>query len=286
MAPIAATTSTGGPDYRNLLVGGFLQMAEAVTFGMPLEVWKTRQGAYPTESAATSFRAVYASGGVGAFWRGVNAKLIEAFTKGAVLIFAKQYLLDLCALFGMNRSAASTGAIAGAGGGIAQTVVMSPLTYVVTYNLKKPEEAKKLGMVNILKNAGLRGCYSSAPAMAMRQGSNWALRQGFNDLLVNQYRGIKKAELTVTEKVLCGLVGGAMACINQPVEVLRIRMQAEHVSGDKTANTRQVARMVMAESGPLGFFAGIIPRIGLAAYQTLFMVTFADMVSNKMRKQA
>lgn len=271
-------------DYRNLLVGGCLQMAEAGTFGMPLEVWKTRNGAYPKESAAQSFRAVLENGGPKAFWRGVNAKLVEAFSKGGVLVFAKQYILDICEMFGMERTSFLAGTIGGAGGGAAQTVVMSPLTYVVTFAMKRPEEARQLGMLRVMYNAGIRGCYGSAPAMAMRQASNWGLRQGFNDVIVAQYAKVKGSTPNFGEKIGCGLVAGAFACINQPVEVLRIRVQAEHVGGNKACSTTVAAKLVYQESGLMGFYAGIIPRIGLAAWQTLFMVTFADMVTQQIRE--
>lgn len=281
MAP--ATSASGTPDYRNLLIGGVLQVVEAATLGMPFEVWKTRNGAYTKESAAQSFRAVYATGGAKAFWRGSQSKMLEAFSKGAVLVFAKQYILDICIFAGMARDSFWTGAIAGAGGGVCQTVVMSPLTYVVTYGMKNPEKFKDLGTFGVLQQAGLRGCYSSAPAMMMRQASNWALRQGFNDAIAGQAKHVKGGNLTVPEKTLCAFLAGACSCINQPTEVLRIRVQAEYAGGNKAATTTSAARAVFAEAGFLGFYAGLIPRIGLAAWQTLFMCTFVDMVNEAMR---
>jgi hypothetical protein len=272
------------PDWRQLLIGGLMQSCEAGTFGMPLEVWKTRNGAYPKESARQSFNAVLEGGGPRAFWRGLDAKLVEAFSKGGVLVFAKQYILDVCELCGMERTSPLAGTLGGAGGGVAQTIVMSPLTYVVTYAMKKPEAYRSEGMLKIMYNAGLRGCYSSAPAMAMRQGSNWALRQFFNDVFVGWAKKAKGGELNFAERVSIGLLAGVAACINQPVEVLRIRVQAEHVGGNGGVTTSAAARLVYRDSGALGFFAGIIPRFGLAAWQTLFMVTFADMLSDMMRK--
>jgi len=260
-----------------------MQSCEAGTFGMPLEVWKTRNGAHPKESAYQSFHAVLENGGPRAFWRGLNAKLIEAFSKGGVLVFAKQWILDVCELCGMQRTSPIAGTIGGAGGGVAQTIVMSPLTYVVTYAMKKPEAFHQEGLFRVMYNAGLRGCYSSAPAMAMRQGSNWALRQGFNDVFVGWGKTAKGADLNMTERIIIGLLAGCCACINQPVEVLRIRVQAEHVGGNKGVTTAAAARLVYQESGALGFFAGIIPRFGLAAWQTLFMVTFSDKLSEMLR---
>lgn len=276
MAPAA----TGG-DPRDLAVGAVLQVVEAVTLGMPFEVWKTRNGAYTQETAMQSLRALYKDNGIKAFWRGSGAKVAEAGSKGAVLVYAKEAIIDMCVSSGMEKKSFATGSIAGAGGGVCQTVVMSPLTYVVTYKMKHPTENGK-GMVQILREAGLGRAYGSALPMALRQGSNWALRQGINDLFVGRATTAAGRPLTTPEKVVLGLVAGCCACINQPFEVLRIKVQSEQAMGKAGVTTMSAARGVMAESGAMGFFAGIIPRFGLAAWQTLFMVTFVTMAKEQM----
>ena len=65
-------------EAKNLIKGGVLQCAEAATLGMPFEVWKTYMGANRNESTMQAFRSVYRSGGVRAFYRGLEAKIVES----------------------------------------------------------------------------------------------------------------------------------------------------------------------------------------------------------------
>ena len=57
------------------------QCAEAATLGMPFEVWKTRMGRFRQESTIEAFKNVYKQGGIGAFWRGTSAKMVESASK-------------------------------------------------------------------------------------------------------------------------------------------------------------------------------------------------------------
>lgn len=118
-------------DLRN---GAVLQMAEAATLGLPLEVWKTRMGRFRSEGTLTAFRNVYNAGGGGiggvtAFWAGFAPKMIEAGTKGAVLMVAKEGIKDGLAKANVDPFLGAI--IAGGGGGVAQTVIISPMVSVL-----------------------------------------------------------------------------------------------------------------------------------------------------------
>jgi hypothetical protein len=60
-------------------------------------------------------------------------------------------------------------------------------------------------------------------------------------------------------------------------------MQAAAAAGD-TSQPGMVKVMVniVKDQGPLGLFKGIVPRIGLGVWQTLFMVTGAKMLKEWM----
>lgn len=127
MVSAGAPKKKGVKDLRN---GALLQMAEAATLGLPLEVWKTRMGRFRNEGTLTAFRNVYTNGGSGlpgvrAFWAGFTPKMIESGTKGAVLMVAKESLKDVCNKAGVDPFLGAI--LAGAGGGMAQTVVISPM---------------------------------------------------------------------------------------------------------------------------------------------------------------
>lgn len=127
MVAAAAPKKKGVKDLRN---GALLQMAEAATLGLPLEVWKTRMGRFRGEGTLTAFKNVYTTAGGGmsgvrAFWAGFTPKMIESGTKGAVLMVAKEGLKDACDKAGIDPFLGAI--LAGAGGGVAQTVVISPM---------------------------------------------------------------------------------------------------------------------------------------------------------------
>eukprot|EP00744_Colponema_vietnamica_P015490 GILI01021702.1.p1 GENE.GILI01021702.1~~GILI01021702.1.p1 ORF type:complete len:311 (+),score=67.90 GILI01021702.1:60-935(+) len=271
-------------DWRDLALGGGIQCCEAITLGMPFEVWKTQQISSirtgKIETVGESFSKLW-SGGIGRFYKGSSAKLAESFMKGGVLFFTSQITKDLIEEMGVQRTSSLSDMIGGFFGGVSQTVVMSPMTYVVTYKNAHPTNTDST--IGVLRKAGFKGMFSSAPAMAMRQGSNWALRFLFAKEVNNQYRKVKGAPLNTGEQIICGMVGGAMGCINQPAEVLRVVVQSRHAKGETNVTTRNSASMVYKNFGFAGFYTGVIPRMGLSAWQTLFMFTFAGMVRDSIR---
>lgn len=66
---------------------------------------------------------------------------------------------------------------------------------------------------------------------------------------------------------------GTLACWNHPFEVARIEMQAAASAGEKSRSMMEVFRMIVKTDGVKGLFQGLIPRVGLGIWQTLFMVT-------------
>merc|ERR1712199_82914 len=120
----------GQSKLKTIWQGGVLQCLEAATLGMPFEVWKTRMGRFRNESTMESFRALYKEGGVGKFWQGTSAKMVESATKGGVLLLSKESIKDSVMAAGISQTPA--GFIAGAGGGICQVSVMGPCTFLVT----------------------------------------------------------------------------------------------------------------------------------------------------------
>lgn len=83
----------------------------------------------------------------------------------------------------------------------------------------------------------------------------------------------KSVKLTVAEEAMAGIFGGALSTWNQPFEVIRIEAQANATKGLPPRSFMQTAQVIVKEAGVLGLFQGIIPRMGLCIYQTLFMVT-------------
>ena len=123
----------------------------------------------------------------------------------------------------------------------------------------------------------------------LRQGSNWASRQGLTDLCRTQIRSYRcsnggdpsQYRLGIFDETIAGTVGGMLSAWNQPFEVMRIDAQARGARGLPSRNVFQTAGAIISENGVAGLFQGIIPRMGLCVGQTLFMITVPYILKEK-----
>lgn len=147
----------------------------------------------------------------------------------------------------------------------------------------KSTSAVELARETYAKN-GWRGFYPGGSAIAVRQATNWASRQAFTEFVRVRMRlykyGDEKHKLTKGDEAVCGIIGGTLASWNTPFEVARIEMQARANAGQSSLNLVQVLSLVYKEQGVPGLFQGIIPRIGLNIWQTLFMVSLVHIIGD------
>ncbi|KAM0259750.1 hypothetical protein ACHAPA_010577 [Fusarium lateritium] len=143
--------------------------------------------------------------------------------------------------------------------------------------------------LGILRKEGIRGVNRGVNAVALRQISGWASRIGIARFAEGHIRAFQSkpadAKLTVWEKIVASTIGGALSCWNQPFEVLRVEMQSL-AAGHKTSSKPTMAaaaKRILATSGALGFFRGVVPRIGVAAWATICMVGFGDIAKEYVR---
>ncbi len=174
-------------------------------------------GRFRQETTIEAFKNVYKQGGgMGAFWRGTSAKMVESASKGSILLFSKEAIAN--SLLGAGVSQTTTGFLAGAGGGVCQVVVMGPCTFLITAAVTATD-GKHVSVTDkaaeVWKAKGIKGFYPGGTAIAFRQATNWACRQGFTDGIREQFRrinhgGDQKAKLSVGEEVASGIIGGAL----------------------------------------------------------------------------
>lgn len=282
---VAAAAAPAGKGYRDLRNGAVLQCCEAATLGMPLEVWKTRMGRFRSETTLGSLRTIVSTQGLGGLWQGLGPKMVESASKGAVLIYAKEAIADSLTAVGVSKT--STGFIAGAGAGVAQTVVMGPCTFLVTAVVTGGAQTTVLQAASkTWAEKGLVGFYPGGSAIAFRQATNWASRAGFTEAARGRMRkaiyGDEKAKLSLTQEAMCGCIGGMLSCWNHPFEVARIEMQAAAAAGEASVGMMGVFSNVYGQYGVRGLFQGLIPRMGLNIWQTLFMVSGATYIKERL----
>ncbi|CRG93542.1 mitochondrial carrier protein, putative [Plasmodium gallinaceum] len=292
---------------KDLIDGSILHCLETATLGLPLEVWKTRMCIYRNENTIKSFKNIY-NKGLGQFYAGFYAKLVESASKGAVLLLSKEQIINFCNNLNINKT--TSGFIGGACGGICQSLVMTPCTFFITASIDKKINYKEK-IVYILKNTGIKTLYKGNSAMCLRQGTNWASRQGITEWIrtkviqkknkkeekkikkiddINNIKSvndssnfsltneniIKKKEnsynLTTFEEIICGIIGGALSVWNNPFDVIRVHMQNNANNNIKLTFFQSFTNLYK-EGGILYLYKGVIPRCLLCIWQTLFMVT-------------
>ena len=70
-----------------------------------------------------------------------------------------------------------------------------------------------------------------------------------------------------------------MACWNHPFEVARIEMQAAAVAKEAKMSMTSTLSKIYQVNGIHGLFQGVVPRIGLGIWQTLFMVVLPKLIT-------
>ncbi|KAL2916573.1 hypothetical protein HK105_204006 [Polyrhizophydium stewartii] len=282
----------------NLGLGAAIQVFEVSTLGQPFEVVKTHMAANRSDTLLQSISKTYQRGGIGGFYQGlIPWAWIEASTKGAVLLFASSEIEHFTTST-LGLSKAVGGIVGGMGGGIAQAyTTMGFCTFMKTVEVtrhKNPGAAKSTWAVaaEIFRKEGIRGINKGVNAVALRQCTNWGSRLGIARITESTITGFRPVErrgepLSVAERLFASVVGGALACWNQPIEVIRVEMQSQKQDPLRPAKMTiaSTARWIWQTSGMLGFYRGVTPRIGLSVYLTVCMVFGGDQLKAWVAQQ-
>ncbi|GAA6005671.1 hypothetical protein JCM10207_005290 [Rhodosporidiobolus poonsookiae] len=285
--------------WSNIALGGIMNLFEVTTLGQPLEVIKTQMASQRGDSMGTALKKVWARGGVLGFYQGlIPWAWIEASTKGAVLLFAAAEIEG--AAMGAGIGPATAGLLGGMGGGVAQAyATVGFCTCMKTAEITRSKMA--VGgqaapstwqlFADMYRKEGIRGINKGVNAVAIRQMTNWGSRMGFARLVeqsIRSARGVPEGKkLDTLDRVAASTVGGALGCWNQPIEVVRVEMQsmAKGAGGANRPAKPTIANTlayIYKENGIKGLYRGVTPRIGLGIWQTVCMVSFADIVKEML----
>ena len=82
---------------------------------------------------------------------------------------------------------------------------------------------------------------------------------------------------------MSSVVGGALGCWNQPIEVIRVEMQSQVKGAGRPENPNilNTAKYIYEQHGLRGFYRGVTPRIGLSVYLTVCMVFGGDQIKER-----
>ncbi|KAL7548322.1 hypothetical protein ACHAWF_011607 [Thalassiosira exigua] len=243
------------PVVQTLARGSILKCLADLTGGLPLEVWKS---SVVLENIKSRER--------------LSPRMVEGLFSGGVLLVAKEGLHTMLSDYaspmltksiGMTIPPSVIGFVSGAGGGCAQSLVMGPTSLVVTACVavlkENGGESPSAFHVasRVVQERGIRGLYRGSPAVAMRQATNWASRQG------------------AWGELIAGCIGGTLSAWNTPFEVARIESQSGTMAENCDDGGKSLAATlhdIVEDRGVGALYVGLIPRAAQACYQTLFLV--------------
>ncbi|GAW15242.1 hypothetical protein ANO14919_046510 [Xylariales sp. No.14919] len=290
---IPSTLEKRKTPWRNLAIGACMNVVQVTSLGQPMEVLKTHVAANRKDSLLDAVRKTWARGGVSGFYQGlIPWAWIEASTKGSILILTSTEV-EHYAKTKLGTGNEIAGVLAGVAGGAAQayltmgtTTCMKTIEVTRSKSLQSGSPAKGTisTFLDIIRTKGIRGVNRGVNAVALRQITGWSSRIGISRVTETQIRSVTgkthNERLSFGEKILASSLGGALSCWNQPFEVLRVEMQSltNDPGRPEKLTMASTAKHIIKTSGVTGFFRGVVPRIGVAAWATICMVGLGDMV--------
>ena len=256
---------------RNLARGAAFKCSADLVGGLPCAVWtsncmvEARKSLAEQRGSLVVLRDMVRARGPRVLWSGVSARMVEGMLSGGLLLAAKEGLRSLGTACGLPPPVVA--AVAGAGGGCAQAIVMAPCALLVTRTATGGADSSvRATLADALRRGGVRELYKGSGAVACRQATNWASRQYCTEFIRPAFGPGVGGELAA------GVIGGAVSCWNTPFEVARVESVVRSAKRDDGEGVVGTMRLIVQERGPGGLFAGLLPRCFQAAYQTVFMV--------------
>ena len=226
----------------------------------PLDTVKTRIQNLPSGSVGLfgNIHRIYTKEGIAGFYRGLDAVYLGVIPKNAVRFAAFDTLHHQ---LGWNTLTA--GFLTGA---IEAVMVVNPTDVVKTrvqgrfHSFMEPQTTTTSTASNLVdtirsiwKTEGIGGFYRGVVFTVMRQSINQAsnfavfhwIRKNFGDIPVF---------------VAGGLSGAIGPCLNNPVDVIKTRIQCRRSTGGPPILST-VIRDIYREHGWVGFFRGLQPRL-------------------------
>ncbi|CAE7461548.1 SFC1 [Symbiodinium sp. CCMP2592] len=267
-AQVASPTSIALPKKKAhwavSFLAGFCSGATEVSVTMPLDTVKTycqvnRTGLGPVAGA----QQIYQLKGIHGFYFGLPAVLVQVAGKGAIRFTAFEqfkFLLQYCA------PKPSVDFLAGIGAGFAEAFLWTTPTErlkVLRQNDIKSGLNRYSSLVGSIRTVasdhGIRGLYAGIGATGIRQASGVGVRFAL-------YGHVKSALTTDPPQmwqsaVAGGITGCCSTLLNNPIDVIKSRIEAQDGNTKEYTSTLQAFRSILQQEGAMAFYKGIAPRL-------------------------
>lgn len=193
-------------------------------------------------------------------YKGLSVTLVGSIPKAGIRFggnaYCKKLLADDKGKLDMGRQF-----LAGMGAGTFEAILaVTPMETVKT-KLIETNKGMVEGVGLILKEKGIGGLYQGLFATILKQSSN----QGLRFMFFNKYKDIitdnGKKPMTPILALIGGMCAGCFSSLgNNPFDVVKTQMQGTQASQYK--GTLDCFRQILVSEGPMGFYKGLIPRLG------------------------
>eukprot|EP00468_Gymnochlora_sp_CCMP2014_P009296 CAMPEP_0167749204 /NCGR_PEP_ID=MMETSP0110_2-20121227/5270_1 /TAXON_ID=629695 /ORGANISM="Gymnochlora sp., Strain CCMP2014" /LENGTH=268 /DNA_ID=CAMNT_0007634317 /DNA_START=99 /DNA_END=905 /DNA_ORIENTATION=+ len=262
---------------------------------MPLELTKTMQQLRSHQESkmgiVNTLRYVVANKGIRGLFYGLNIQVIQ--TTGKVAIRFSSFEKAKIMYEGIPGQVFLAGCTAGAAEAALWITPCERLKVLkqAQVSVKSPLHTGWLSsLALILKEQGLSGLYRGLAATVLRNGASIGFRMVLFSHLSNVaawLRGQHKKKSMWEPFVLGGIVGATSTVLNNPIDVIKSKMQADDQgSGSKQRyrSTIHCAKDILATEGAKGFARGMGARIAkITLGQAVIFFTYEN-ITNSIRK--
>jgi solute carrier family 25 aspartate/glutamate transporter 12/13 len=253
------------PFYANLIGGGVAGIV-GTSIMFPMDMVKTRlqnqkTGQQLYTGGIDCFQKIVKNeGGVRALYRGLSANLVGV-TPEKALKLAVNDLLRQTLQGDKPEIPLLYEVIAGAGAGFCQVIATNPMEIVKIRLQVAGESKQRRGLVEVVRELGIRGLYYGAPATLLRDVP-------FSMVYFSLYGRIKRyltdanGNIPISKVFLSSTVAGVIAAsAATPMDVIKTRLQVKPKPGDPVyTGIADCFQQILSKEGKKAFFKGVVPR--------------------------
>ena len=270
------------PHFEKILIGPMMVLGEMVCGGHYIESLKILK-----QSSGSTYlhiiKDLWSRYKFRGYYLGFYPWGLSQIVKGLPILFVQAEMHHLLTNY-TNMSDNNRMLCSGVFGGISQGLFITPTqrlkTIVMTYPVNDGRVLTPFEVIKeTYKRGGIRTFYSGLLPMVIRRGIDWGLRfQGY--YLAENIMKRRNEELTIMNKVGCGVFGGALATITTPVDVCVAESQKYT---NKGKSLYSIIKDVYNNYGYRGFVRGWGIRVVHSCYHTVWVCGIGSIMFSMLR---
>jgi len=206
--------------------------------------------------------------GVRGLYYGLPAMLMQVSAKAAIRFFCFESYKAFLTENMPGRPESLLNLLSGLGAGVTESLVWVAPTErlkvlrMTDINNPTPKYNTLIGgLRTVVAEQGVRGIFTGFTPTAMRQGTSVAIRFMVYDDAKRLLTGGHPENINTIQQLGAGFLSGCCStCFNQPLDVVKTRIQSQGPGGRFTG-TFNCLSLTFREEGFLALYKGILPRI-------------------------